>query len=238
MRILVADGDPLARQALRAALDHDPSLDVEGEARSGREALEAVGRLEPDVVLLDADIPEGDGLVATTAIVRQNPDVQVLVLMRGDDDTLALHVLRAGASGCLRKDVQPEALARAVHGLRAGEAAVSRQLARKLIERLRSAPERSGGGMRPVHSTLTTREWQVLDLLCEGASTAEIADALVLTHDTVRTHVKHVLSKLGAHSRDEAVAAATRLRMGAEGAPAAALDELALRRLSSRPQKG
>jgi len=233
LRIVVADGDPLARQALRATLGRHPDLEVEAEARSGREAVEVALRLEPDVVLLDADIPDGDGIVATTLIARRSPDVRVLVLSRIEDDALGLLVLRAGASGFLRKDVAPDALARAVRGLNAGEAAISRTLARKVVDRLRTAPER-GSGMRPVHSTLTTREWQVLDLLCDGASTTEIAETLVLTPDTVRTHVKHVLSKLGAHTRDEAIAAATRLRTGLERTPPTTLDELTQRRIAAR----
>jgi DNA-binding NarL/FixJ family response regulator len=233
VRIVVADGDPLARHALRAALGADAELAVAAEARTGREAVDAAVKLRPDVVVLDADIPEGDGVLATTLIVRRSPTVRVLVLTRDDDDVLALHVLRAGASGFLRKDMEPDALARAVRGLCAGEAAISRTLARKVIDRLRSAPER-GSGMRPVHSTLTTREWQVLDLLCDGASTADIAEALVLTPDTVRTHVKHVLSKLGAHTREEAVAAAATLRMGGDAGQLAPLDELTQRRLAAR----
>lgn len=236
VRIVVADGDPLARQALRSALGSDPELSVEAEARSGREAVDAAVRLEPNVLLLDADIPDGDGIVATSLIARRAPDVRVLVLTRVDDDALGLLVLRAGACGFLRKDVEPAALARAVRGLRAGEAAISRTLARKIVERLRTAPER-GSGMRPVHSTLTSREWQVLDLLCDGASTAEVAEALGLTSDTVRTHVKHVLGKLGAHTREEAVAAATRLRTSTESRSPVALDELTQRRIAARAER-
>ena len=231
LNVVVADGDPLARQALRSALEADDALAVTAEARTGREAIDAAARLTPDVIVLDAEIPDGDGVLATTLIVRQSNDVRVLVLARSEDEALGLRVLRAGASGYLRKDVDPLALTRAVRGLLAGEAAISRTLARTVIERLRQAPER-GSGLRPVHSTLTTREWQVLDLLCDGASTTEIANALTLTPDTVRTHVKHVLAKLGAHTREEAVAAAAGLRSEAGGAHPPALDELTRRRLA------
>lgn len=231
--VVVADGDPLARQALRAALGDDPLLTVAGEARTVPEALDAAARLSPDVVLLDSEIPDGDGVLATNLLARQSAGLHVLVLARSDDDLLGMQVLRAGASGFLRKDVAPQALARAVRGLRAGEAAISRSLARKVIDRLRSTPER-GSGLRPVHSTLTTREWQVLDLMCDGASTADIADALVLTPDTVRTHIKHILAKLGVHTREDAVAAAAGLRLGAEPSAAPPVDELAARRRASR----
>lgn len=231
--VVVADGDPLARHALRAALGDDPLLTVAGEARSVAEALDAAARLAPDVVLLDSEIPDGDGVLATNLLARQSTDLHVLVLARSDDDLLGLQVLRAGASGFLRKDVAPAALARAVRGLRAGEAAISRTLARKVIDRLRSSPER-GSGLRPVHSTLTTREWQVLDLMCDGASTTDIADALVLTPDTVRTHIKHILAKLGVHTREDAIAAAAGLRLGPEPAPGQPVDELAERRRAMR----
>lgn len=231
--VVLADGDPLARQALRAALGEAPEVTVAAEARSVAEALDATARLAPDVVLLDADIPDGDGVLATNLLARQSAEVHVLVLARGDDDALGLQVLRAGASGFLRKDVAPAALARAVRGLRAGEAAISRTLARKVIDRLRASPER-GSGLRPVHSTLTTREWQVLDLMCDGASTSDIADALVLTPDTVRTHIKHILGKLGVHTREDAVAAAAGLRLGTEAALGGPVDELAARRRDRR----
>jgi len=119
--------------------------------------------------------------------------------------------LRAGASGFLAKSVGVDALPRALRGAKAGEAVVSRRMAMRVIEGLRKVRE-DGSGMRPVRSRLTSREWEVLDLLCDGRSTEDVADTLVLSAETVRSHVKNVLRKLGVSSRREAVEAARRMR--------------------------
>jgi two-component system, NarL family, response regulator LiaR len=119
--------------------------------------------------------------------------------------------LRAGACGFLSKDLDVEVLPNALAGAVGGEAVISRQLSMQLIEQFRRAPEATTG-MRPVKSPLTAREWEVVDLLCEGRSTDEIADTLVLSNETVRSHVKNLMRKLGARSRAEAVALAQRMR--------------------------
>jgi NarL family two-component system response regulator LiaR len=236
LRVLVVDDDPLVRRALRDALERERGFVVEGEAGDGAQAIDMAVERQPDVVLMDVDMPDVDGVTATLRIRRQAPGVQVVMLSTIADDELGLLGLRAGASGFLSKDLSTGALARSLHGVARGEAAISRALALKLIERLRRAPERATG-MRPVQSALTSREWQVLDLMCAGATTDGIADELVLSIETVRSHVKHILAKLGAHSRAEAVEAAARLRAGGAGAglgDAASLDELAFRRVLDR----
>jgi DNA-binding NarL/FixJ family response regulator len=133
------------------------------------------------------------------------------MLTRSEDDELGLLGLRAGAVGYLTKDMSVDAIPRALRGAHAGEAAISRVLSMKLVERLRMVPE-SGVGVRPVRSPLTPREWEVLDLLCADRSTDDIADTLVLSVETVRSHIKNLLRKLGVRSREEAVALATNLR--------------------------
>jgi DNA-binding NarL/FixJ family response regulator len=135
------------------------------------------------------------------------------VLSASDDDNKALRALRAGARGYLRKDIELDALPRAVNGVLAGEAAVSRRLSMRVIDELRKTPM-LGPGIRPTVSELTPREWQVLDLLTTGASTTDIAVDLVLSPETVLTHVKNILKKLGVHSRRDAIQQAERLRLG------------------------
>jgi len=184
---------------------------VIAEAHDGRQAVELVLHYRPDLVLMDVVMPELDGIAATRRIVKNLPDQVVVMLTSGDDDEVGLASLRAGAAGFLTKDVDVDVLPRTLISALSGEAAISRRMSMRLVEHLRRAPE-GGSGLRPVRSALTPREWEVLDLLSEGRSTDQIADALVLASDTVRSHVKHILRKLDAHSREEAVAAAERMR--------------------------
>lgn len=205
LRILLVDDDPLARRALREALGRYSQFDIAGEAAGGADAVAAAATDRPDLVLMDVDMPDVDGVTATLRIQRESPQTHVVMLSADEEPEIALLGLRAGAEGFLPKDVDPEALARALIGVAVhAEAAISRSLTLKLIERLRRLPDQAGG-MRPVQSTLTSREWQVLDLMMAEASTEEIASDLVLATETVRSHIKHILAKLGAHSRAEAV---------------------------------
>jgi two-component system, NarL family, response regulator LiaR len=231
-RVLLADDDPLVRGALRDALGREPGISVEAEATDGREAVEMALHLHPDIVLMDVDLPGVDGVTATLRISRAAPDIRIVVFSPVDDDELGMLGLRAGASGFLMKDIPIEALGRALRGVSRGEAAVSRALTLRLIEQLREAPE-GRLGWRPVQSNLTTREWQVLDLLCTGATTDGIARELVLSPETIRTHVKHILAKLGARSRAEAVLLAARMRSD-DPSSGHSIDELTLRRLANR----
>jgi NarL family two-component system response regulator LiaR len=210
-RAVIADDDPFARRVIKDALTESGVMIV-AEARSGREAVELALYYRPDVVIMDVVMPELDGILATRQILKMAPHQLVIVLTGVDeeDDELGLLALRAGAAGFLSKDVDINALPRTLKGVRAGEAAISRRLTR-VIERLRSAPGGSSG-MRPVKSPLTAREWEVIDLLKARRSTDEIAAELVLSTETVRTHVKHILRKLKVRSRQEAVAAADRMR--------------------------
>jgi DNA-binding NarL/FixJ family response regulator len=184
---------------------------VIAEARNGREAVELALHYRPDVVLMDVVMPETDGIEATRRILEANPEQVIVILTSSEDDDMGLLGLRAGAAGFLTKDVDIDALPRALRSALSGEAAISRRLSMRLIQHLRTAP---GGrhGLRPVKSPLTPREWEVVDLLGEGMTTDDIAAALVLSSETVRSHVKHILRKLGARSREEAVAIAQRMR--------------------------
>jgi DNA-binding NarL/FixJ family response regulator len=209
---VIADDDPFARRVIKDVLTESGVL-VIAEARNGRQAVELALYYRPDVVIMDAVMPELDGILATRQILKMVPDQLVIVLTGVDDedDELGLLALRAGAAGFLSKDVDIDALPRTLHGVRAGEAAISRRMTKRLIEQLRSAPGGSSG-MRPVKSPLTAREWEVIDLLKSTRSTDEIAAELVLSTETVRSHVKNILRKLDVRSREEAVAAADRMR--------------------------
>ena len=212
LRVIVADDDPLARRMLRDLLQM-AGITVIAEAGSGREAVELGLYYRPDVVVMDLIMPGVDGLAATRQIVERAPEVRVVILTSSDDDEVGLMTLRAGASGFLCKDVGVEALPRALHCAKNGEAVITRRLTMRLIEDMRTVRQDSTG-LRPIRSELTSREWEVLDLLCRDMTTDDIADALVVSVETVRSHVKSVLRKLGVRSRREAVEAASRLRSG------------------------
>jgi DNA-binding NarL/FixJ family response regulator len=209
---LIAAADPLVRRALESVLS-GAEFELVGGTSSADAAIGLVRERSPHVALIDVILENGDGLEVAERISREAPDTRVIVLAATDDETKALRALRAGARGYLRKDIELDALPRAVNGVLAGEAAVSRHLTMRVIDELRRAPA-LGPGIRPTVSELTPREWQVLDLLTTGASTADIAVDLVLSPETVLTHVKNILKKLGVHSRRDAIKQAERLRMG------------------------
>jgi DNA-binding NarL/FixJ family response regulator len=210
LRVLIADDDPLARRALRDALQ-EAGCAVAADATDGQEAVELALHYRPDVVLMDVGLPRIDGIAAMRQILVQAPEVRVVMLSRTNDEDAGLLALGAGASGYLSKDIDLTSLPRAMRGVIEGEAAVSRALTMRLIERLRTLP-RETRGMRPVKSPLTPREWEVLDLMTAGCSTHEIADELVLSPETVYSHIKNLLRKLGVHSRAEAIELAQGLR--------------------------
>ena len=212
LRVIVAEDDPYARRMIRDALQR-AGITVVGEADNGREAVDLVLRHRPDAVLMDIVMPELDGLAATRHIVSEIPGQVIILVSRGDDEATGLASLRAGAVGFLTKDLDVDALPRAIEGAVKGEAAISRRLSMRLIERLRGVTSRAGS-LRGTRSPLTTREWEVIDLLAEGLTTDQMARSLHLSSETVRSHVKHILRKLDARSRAEAVAAAQRLRDG------------------------
>ena len=207
-RTVVADADPLARRLVASVLE-DAGIAVVAEARNDAEAVALVLEHAPDVAVLGLE-----GVLATRAIHRHRPAQRIVVLARQEDERTALHALQAGACGFLSKEVDLEALPRALAGVVAGEAGVSRRVERALIEHFRTRPE-GLYGLRPVKGPLTTREWEVVDLLAPGRTTDDIADSLVISHETVRSHVKSIMRKLEVRSRGDARAAAERLRLAA-----------------------
>jgi DNA-binding NarL/FixJ family response regulator len=224
IRILIADQDALARRMMQDVLQEAAGLVVIGGARDSREALELARHYRPDVLLVEIALPPGGGV----ELIRQVTPILAARVMTvsaaADVDEAVLAALHAGAIGHIDKDVEPDELVRLVRLGARSEAIVPSRLMRRLLALWREIP---AGGWRPLRSTLTTREWQIVDLLGEGASTEAIAERLVLSPTTVYSHVHRVFRKLGVHSRWEAVDAAQRLRQqeaSLEG-PAAAPDD-------------
>jgi two-component system nitrate/nitrite response regulator NarL len=208
--VVVVDDDEALRGRLRAALQQ-AGLTVIAEADNGRDAIELAVHYKPDVMTMDIVMANIDGLSATRQIVARAPSVRILLLTASDDVDLGMVGLRAGAAGHQVKGTPVEEVVESVRRLAAGEPVVGPDLTWRLIESLRQLPV-GGQGVRPVRSKLTPREWEVLDLLCAGRTVDQIADELVLARDTVRTHVKRVLRKLGAHSQAEAISIANGIR--------------------------
>jgi NarL family two-component system response regulator LiaR len=213
LRAIVVDDDAFARRMIKDALNA-AGIVVIAEAQNGREAVELTLFYRPTLVVMDVVMPGMDGITATRQITKEQPDQVIVLLTSADEEDMGLLGLRAGATGFLSKDVDIDSVPRALIGALEGEAAISRRLSMRLVEHLRNAPEGTTG-LRPVKSPLTAREWEVIDLLYEGNTTDEIASMLVLSIETVRSHVKHILRKLNARSRGEAVAIAQQMR----GAP-------------------
>lgn len=212
IHVIIGDPDPIARRVIRDALQDKEGFVVPAEASSGREIVDLSLHYRPDVTLMEASLAELDGLTATRRIREEAPEVRVVIFSQHDAEAMQLEALRAGACGFLSKDVPLETVARVVRAVVRGESAFSRKVTMLLIERLRELPE-GGVGMRPVHSPLTGREWEILDFFCQGKDTKQIAETLVLSEETIHTHSKNVLRKLKVHSRQEAIEVAQRLRV-------------------------
>lgn len=208
VRVLIADGDGLARGMMRFALGSSDRIGVVHAAGDGREALELARYFRPGIAIVDTVVPPRGGLELVRMLLLAVPDIRVLTVSVNDDRT-AIAALRAGAVGHIAKDIDPEGLAELVVRAADGEVIVSQRLMPALLDALREVPD---AGWRPLRSRLTTREWEIVELLGEGATTQLIADRLVLSTMTVYTHIKSILRKLGVNSRGEAVVAAERLR--------------------------
>lgn len=206
IRILIADDQRLVRSGFRMILRVEPDMDVVGEAGDGTEAVTLAAELRPDVVLMDVRMPVLDGIEATRHITAAPGDTRVLVLTTFDLDEYVFGALRAGASGFLLKDAPEEQLTAAIRVTADGGALFSPAVTRRLIERFASLDD--GRNPPPQLDRLTTREVEVLRLIARGMSNTEIAAQLVVSDHTVKTHVAHLLMKLGLRDRTQAVVAA------------------------------
>jgi two-component system, NarL family, response regulator LiaR len=202
IRVLIVDDHSVVREGLRMFLVRDPDLEVVGEAADGAEALEQARQLQPDVVVMDLLMPVMDGIAATRAIRRELPETEVLALTSVLESASVVEAIRAGAIGYLLKDTRAAELRRAIKAAAAGQVQLSPQASAHLLGAIRT-PE--------LPEPLTPREMDVLRLLAQGQSNKEIARALDLVEETVKSHVRHILAKLGVQSRTQAVLAAIRL---------------------------
>ncbi|MEV7240547.1 response regulator transcription factor [Streptomyces sp. NPDC093248] len=204
IRVLIADDQQMVRQGFTVLLDTKPGIQVVGQAVHGLDAIAKVRELAPDVVLMDIRMPELGGIEATRRITTDHPDIRVLVLTTFDLDEYVYQALRAGASGFLLKDASAEQLAEAVRVVAAGDALLAPGITRRLIAEF----SRLDGTPRPPLmrrvGDLTERETEVLTLIAQGLSNAEIAGRLVVAEQTVKTHVGRILVKLGLRDRTQA----------------------------------
>ena len=203
-RVLIADDDDLMRAGLVELLSGDPSIEIVGEAATGREAVERARRLDPQVVLMDVRMPDLDGIAATRELARTVPATKVLILTTFEQDDYVFGALRAGASGFLLKRTRPEALIAAVHTIAAGDSLLSPSVTRRVIERVAQQPTPDLTDEARL-SELTPREREILGLIARGLSNREIAAALVVEESTIRTHVKRILMKLQLRDRIQIV---------------------------------
>ena len=205
--VLLVDDQPLLRTGFRMILSAETDLRVVGEAGDGASAVELARRLRPDVVLMDIRMPGMDGIQATRALAGPGVEepVKVLILTTFGLDEYVVESLRAGASGFLLKDAPPEDLVEAIRIVAAGEALLAPSVTRRLLDRVASRLPPANEDTIPALSQLTEREMEVLKLMARGLSNAEIAEKLVVSETTVKTHVSRVLAKLDLRDRVQAV---------------------------------
>jgi DNA-binding NarL/FixJ family response regulator len=205
IRVVIADDQQMVRQGFTVLLNAQPGIEVVGQAVDGLDAVAKVAELTPDVVLMDIRMPELGGIEATRRIIGERPHIKVLVLTTFDLDEYVYEALRAGASGFLLKDASADKLAEAVRVVAAGDALLAPGITRRLIAQF---SQLDGGRVRtPLKSRvgeLTERETEVLALIAQGLSNAEIAERLVVVEQTVKTHVGRILMKLGLRDRTQA----------------------------------
>jgi DNA-binding NarL/FixJ family response regulator len=210
IRVLIADDQPLLRSGLRVLLGSAPDMDVIGEAATGSEAVAIAREMDPDVVLMDVQMPEMDGIEATREILADSSGedrTRVIMLTTFDLDEYVYEALRAGASGFLLKDADPEDIIGAVRVVAGGDALLAPSVTRRLIAEFARRP--AAARVQPaLIEGLTEREREVLVLVAQGLSNAEIADRLVISPATAKTHVSRIMLKLGARDRAQLVAIA------------------------------
>jgi len=205
IRLVIADDEALVRKGLRLVLETEDDLEVVGEASDGVEAIDACRRLGPDVVLMDVRMPRLDGVEACRRLVDSGP-TKVVMLTTFDLDEHLFAAVRAGASGFLLKASPPEELVAAIHAAAAGNALVEPKMTKRLLDEFARGPSTRPAGLIPDRfAELTDRELEVLREMVRGASNAEIAESLYISETTVKTHVNHILAKLGVRDRIQVV---------------------------------
>lgn len=218
LRVMLVDDHALVRSAVRGALDA-PDIEVVAEASSAEAALDEALRARPDIILLDVDMPGMSGLQLIRELRPRLPDTQIVMLSVSGDDRNVVEAMRHGAAGYLTKDLGPEALQRAVRGIRQGDLAMSRRMAARTLRRFIEGGATAAAGDDSPLGALSSRELQVLGNLADGLTDREIAEALVISPRTVESHVSSILRKLEVRNRAEAALRYREVR-SAEGHPA------------------
>jgi DNA-binding NarL/FixJ family response regulator len=205
--VLIADDQLLVRRGFRLILEIEPDLEIVGEASGGAEAVSMCREIRPDVVLMDVRMPGVDGIAAAAQVTADDrcEGTKVVMLTTFDMDEYVYDALRAGASGFLLKDVPPELLVAGIRAVHAGDALLAPAVTRRMISSFLGVDRRPAAAAPPELELLTVREREVLELLARGLSNAEIAAELVVSETTVKTHVAHILAKLGLRDRVHAV---------------------------------
>jgi DNA-binding NarL/FixJ family response regulator len=213
MSVLIACPDPAVRDVFLEGLRR-ADISVIAAPPAGAGTLHLARRDRPDVIFLDDGLPGLKGVPGLQKMATETQDSRIVIITGRYDQTRGVRAVLAGAAGYLSREIPAVALPRVVHAVMRGEVAIPRSLITAIVELARSQV-----GMRPVRSALTPREWEVLDLMTTGASTQHISHELVVSLDTVQSHVKHILRKLGVHSRAEAIARAHQLRRHGQSTP-------------------
>jgi NarL family two-component system response regulator LiaR len=228
IRVLIVDDHAVVRQGLRTFLElqddvspgdlSDLAIEIVGEAANGVEAVDLAHRLQPDVVLLDLVMPELDGIQATPKILERSPHSRVIILTSFGEEDMVFPAIRAGAQGYLLKDIAPEELARAVRAAYLGQVQLHPEVARKLMSAVAAGEETPASRSPEPLDELTQREVEVLQLIAGGLNNREIAEKLVISDKTVKTHVSNILSKLHLEDRTQAAIYALRHGLALDGA--------------------
>lgn len=206
LRVMLVDDHALVRSAVRSALEA-PDIEVVAEASNAEAAVDEAMRVRPDVLLLDVDMPGMTGVQLVRELHPRLPATQIVMLSVSGDDRTVIEAMRHGAAGYLTKDLGPEALQRAVRGLRSGDLAMSRRMAARTMRRFISGEAHASDAEESLLGTLSSREVEVLALLADGLTDREIAAGLVISPRTVESHVSAILRKLGVRNRAEAARA-------------------------------
>lgn len=204
-RVVIAEDHHVVRRGLATVLNHYPTIEVVGEAANGIEAVDMATQLQPDVVLMDLQMPEMDGAEATRMIKSQHPEIKIIILTMHDTDSHIFSGIQSGADSYLLKDVQPDELADAICAVRRGEWTVQPRIASRVLARLSQMARED-----TPHHDLSERELEVLSLVAKGLANKAIGDRLFISENTVRSHLYHIFDKLGARDRTQAVLEAAR----------------------------
>jgi DNA-binding NarL/FixJ family response regulator len=215
IRVLIADDQPLVRSGFRMIIDERPDLELVAEAEDGEQAIRLASELDPDLILMDIRMPTIDGVQATRHLVEAGSRARILVLTTFDLDEYVYAAVNAGASGFLLKDVQPEQLVDAIRVVAAGNSLFGPAATQRLLERFAPSPSGAAGTRL---DRLTDREREILTLIAQGRSNAELAEQLYLSEATVKTHVSAILRKLAVRDRVQAVIAAYEAGLVSPGA--------------------